>query len=86
MAYYESELAEAMMIAVGDGIPAADVKRDIKVFQESINLLPKYDSPHIMVYMMRKIIEQVQKRHDVYEIMRESFADWDDVILETIKK
>ena len=85
MAYYESELAEAMLNAIADGHSTADAKNDIKTFQEAVNLLPKYNTPELMVFLMRKVISEARKHHNIHDIMRESFADWDNQILETIK-
>ena len=86
MAYYESELVEAMFAAIVDGAGFSDAQNDIKTFHDAVNLLPKYNTPELAVFLMRKVIKQARQHHNVNDIMREAFADWDDMILETIKK
>lgn len=85
MAFYESELVEAMFASIVDGAGFSDAQTDIKTFQEAVNLLPKYNTPELMVFLMRKVISEARKHHNIHDIMRESFADWDNQILETIK-
>jgi hypothetical protein len=86
MAFYESELVEAMFASIVDGAGFSDAQNDIKTFQDAVNLLPKYQSPELMVFLMRKVISEARKHHNIHDIMRESFADWDGIELEISKK
>jgi hypothetical protein len=75
MVFYESELAEAMLNAIADGHSAADAKNDIKVFQEAVNLLPKYNTPELKSFLLKKLMPNSPSTE--YELF-ESIAKLDE--------
>lgn len=86
MAFYESELVEAMFASILDGAGFSDAQTDIKTFQDAVNLLPKHNTPELMVFLMRKVAKEAVRFGNLEGIMREAVADLDGIELEISKK
>jgi hypothetical protein len=86
MAFYESELVEAMFASIVDGAGFSDAQNDIKTFHDAVNLLPKYNTPELMVFLMRKVVKEAVNFGNLEGIMREAFADLNGIELEISKK